>query len=30
MIAHILVSKFVDHLPYYRQSQISNAKTLYI
>jgi transposase len=30
MIAHILVSKFVDHLPYYRQSQIFKRQNLYI
>lgn len=30
MIAHILVSKFVDHLPYYRQSQIFKRQKLYI
>ena len=30
MIAHILVSKFVDHLPYYRQSQIFKRQNLHI
>jgi hypothetical protein len=30
MIAHILVSKFVDHLPYYRQSQIFKRQKLHI
>lgn len=30
MIAHILVSKFVDHLPYYRQSKIFKRQRLHI
>jgi transposase len=30
MIAHILVSKFVDHLPYYRQSKIFKRQMLHI
>ncbi len=30
MIAHILVSKFVDHLPYYRQSKIFKRQHLHI
>jgi len=30
MVAHILVSKFVDHQPYYRQSQVFNRQNLYI
>lgn len=30
MIAHILVSKFVDHLPYYRQSKIFRRQGLHI
>jgi transposase len=30
IIAHILVSKFVDHLPYYRQSQIFKRQNLHI
>jgi hypothetical protein len=30
MIAYILVSKFVDHLPYYRQSQIFKRQGLHI
>lgn len=30
MVSHILVSKFVDHLPYYRQSQIFKRQNLYI
>jgi transposase len=30
MIAHILVSKFVDHLPYYRQSQIFKRQNLHL
>ncbi len=30
MIAHILISKFVDHLPYYRQSQIFKRQNLHI
>lgn len=30
MIAHILVSKFVDHLPYYRQSKIFKRQNLHI
>lgn len=30
MVAHILVSKFVDHQPYYRQSQIFKRQNLYI
>ncbi len=30
MLAHILVSKFVDHLPYYRQSQIFKRQKLHI
>lgn len=30
MIAHILVNKFVDHLPFYRQSQIFKRQGLYI
>jgi len=30
MIAHILVSKFCDHLPYYRQSKIFKRQNLHI
>lgn len=30
MIAHILVSKFIDHLPYYRQSKIFKRQNLHI
>ena len=30
MIAHILVSKFTDHLPYYRQSKIFKRQGLHI
>jgi transposase len=30
VIAHILVSKFVDHLPYYRQSKIFKRQNLHI
>jgi transposase len=30
MIAHIWVNKFVDHLPYYRQSKIFKRQGLYI
>lgn len=30
VIAHILVSKFVDHLPYYRQSKIFKRQGLHI
>jgi transposase len=30
VIAHILVSKFTDHLPYYRQSKIFKRQYLYI
>jgi transposase len=30
MIAHILVSKFADHLPYYRQSKIFKRQRLHI
>ncbi len=30
IIAHILVSKFTDHLPYYRQSKIFKRQGLYI
>lgn len=30
VIAHILVSKFTDHLPYYRQSKIFRRQNLYI
>jgi len=30
MLAHILVSKFVDHLPFYRQVQIFKRQDLYI
>lgn len=30
VIAHILVSKFVDHLPYYRQSRIFKRQNLHI
>jgi transposase len=30
MIAHILVSKFTDHLPYYRQSKIFKRQNLHI
>lgn len=30
MIAHVLVSKFVDHLPFYRQSQIFKRQGLHI
>jgi len=30
MIAHILVSKFSDHLPYYRQSKIFKRQNLHI
>jgi transposase len=30
MIAHILVSKFVDHLPYYRQSKIFKRQNIHI
>ena len=30
IIAHILVSKFVDHLPFYRQRQIFKRQDLYI
>jgi transposase len=30
MIAHIWVNKFVDHLPYYRQSRIFKRQGLYI
>lgn len=30
IIAHILVSKFVDHLPYYRQSKIFKRQNLHI
>lgn len=30
VIAHILVSKFTDHLPYYRQSKIFKRQNLYI
>lgn len=30
MLAHVLVNKFVDHLPFYRQSQIFKRQGLYI
>lgn len=30
MIAHLLVSKFVDHLPFYRQSQIFKRQGLHL
>jgi transposase len=30
MIAHVLVSKFVDHLPFYRQSRIFRRQGLHI
>jgi transposase len=30
VLAHILVSKFVDHLPYYRQSKIFKRQNLHI
>ncbi|MFW5822845.1 MAG: IS66 family transposase, partial [Tangfeifania sp.] len=30
VIAHILVSKFTDHLPYYRQSKMFKCQNLYI
>ena len=30
IIAHILISKFTDHLPYYRQSKIFKRQGLYI
>jgi transposase len=30
MVAHVMVSKFVDHQPYYRQSQILKRQHLYI
>ena len=30
LLAHILVNKFVDHLPYYRQSQIFEREGVYI
>jgi len=30
MIAHILISKFIDHLPYFRQSKIFKRQNLYI
>jgi len=30
MLAHILVNKFVDHLPFYRQSQILKRQKLHI
>ena len=30
LLAHILVNKFVDHLPYYRQSQIFEREGVYL